>query len=121
MASAISVVHHSSSWTTLASPWSAVASPVGRYGVLREHARQLVPGLLERIPVSGARRSPLTEASRRAASSRADPAAAARSRSPGDGVESRSTAAVAATEASHQPASRSGIMLTVPGVATGSR
>ena len=33
-ASAISAVHHSSSWTTLAMPWSAVARPTGRYGVL---------------------------------------------------------------------------------------
>jgi hypothetical protein len=120
VASAISVVHHSSSWTTLARPWSAVASPVGRYGVL---ANALISSFLafwnaSRSAVVGV---PLTEASRWAASSRADPAAAARSRSPGDGGESRSTATAATTEASHQPASRSGIMLTVPGVATGSR
>jgi len=43
VASAISVLHHSSSWTTLARPWSAVASPVGRYGVL---ANALVSSLL---------------------------------------------------------------------------
>ena len=63
---------------------------------------------------------PRTDASRWAASARADPAAAARSRSPGDGGESSSTATVETTEASHQPASRSGIMPTVPGVATDS-
>ncbi len=63
---------------------------------------------------------PRTDTSRWAASARADPAAAARSRSPGDGGENSSTAAVQMTEASHQPASRSGIMLMVPGVATGS-
>ena len=54
------------------------------------------------------------------ASARAEPAAAARSRSPGDGGESASTATVATAEASHQPASRSGSMLTVPGVTTDS-
>ena len=63
---------------------------------------------------------PRAEASRCAASAWADPAAAARSRSPGEGVGMSRTAAVETTEASHQPASRSGIMLTVPGVATGS-
>ena len=70
--------------------------------------------------MSSAVEVPRTEASRCAASARADPAAAARSRSPGDGAGISSTAAVETTEASHQPASRSGIMLTVPGVATGS-
>ena len=54
------------------------------------------------------------------ASARAELAAAARSRSPGDGGESASTATVATAEASHQPASRSGSMLTVPGVTTDS-
>ena len=63
---------------------------------------------------------PRTDASSRTASARAEAAAAARSRSPGDGGEISSTAAVDTAEASHQPASRSGIMLTVPGVATGS-
>ena len=52
------------------------------------------------------------------ASARAEPTAAARSRSPGDGGENTSTATVDTAEASHQPASRSGIMLTVPAVAT---
>ena len=119
MASAISAVHHSSSWTTLASPWSAVARPTGRYGVL---ANALISSCLAawQAWVSAAVAVPLTDASRWAASARADPAAAARSRSPGDGGESSSTATVETTEASHQPASRSGIMLTVPGVATDS-
>ena len=63
---------------------------------------------------------PPVAASSVAASARAEPTAAARSRSPGDGGESTSTATVETAEASHQPASRSGIMLTVPGVATDS-
>ena len=63
---------------------------------------------------------PRAAASSAPASARAEPTAAARSRSPGDGGESSNTAAVATAEASHQPASRSGIMLTVPGVATDS-
>ena len=63
---------------------------------------------------------PRTEASRWAASVRADRAAAVRSRSPGDGAAMASTTAVETTEASHQPASRSGIVPMPPGVATGS-
>ena len=120
MTSATSVVHHSSSWTTLASPWSAVASPVGRYAVL---ANAVISSFLACWAASRSAvvAVPFTDASSWTASARADPTAAARSRSPGDGGESRSTAAVATTETSHQPASRSGIMLTVPGVATGSR
>ena len=70
--------------------------------------------------MSSAVEVPRTEASRCAASAWADRAAAARSRSPGDGAGISSTTAVETTEASHQPASRSGIMPTVPGVATGS-
>ena len=63
---------------------------------------------------------PRTAASRWAASVRAVRAAAVRSRSPGDGAGMASTTAVETTEASHQPASRSGIVPTPPGVATGS-
>jgi len=47
-------------------------------------------------------------------------AAAARSRSPCDRGDSSSTAAVPATDASHQPASRDGMSPIVPGEATGS-
>src|SRR6201982_2644082 len=102
VASATSVPHHSSSWTTLASPWSAVASPVGRYGVL---ANTLVSSFLAfwNASLSAVAGVPRTEASRRAASSRADPAAAARSRSPGDGGEGRRTAPAPHPETSHPP------------------
>src|SRR5690349_24361898 len=47
-------------------------------------------------------------------------AVVARSLSPGGRGDSSSTATVPATEASHHPASREGIMSTVPGVAAGS-
>ena len=50
----------------------------------------------------------------------ANSAATARSRSPGDFGDSTNTATVLTAEASHQPASRSGIALTDPAEATGS-
>ena len=119
MASATSTVHHSSSWTTLAMPWSAVARPTGRYGVL---ANAVISWCLAswQAWVSAAVAVPRAEASRCSASAWAERAAAARSRSPGEGAGISRTTAVETTEASHQPASRSGIMLIVPGVATGS-
>ena len=119
VASASSTVHHSSSWTTLAMPWSAVASPTGRYGVL---ANAVISWCLAswQAWVSAAVAVPRAEASRCPPSVRAERAAASRSRSPGDGAGISRTTAVETTAASHQPASRSGIMLIVPGVATGS-
>lgn len=99
--------------------WSEVASPVGRYGVL---ANALISSSLAARQAwwSAGVAVPRAAASSAAASARAEPAAAVRSRSPGDGGEITSTATVETAEASHQPASRSGIMLTVPAVATGS-
>ena len=96
-----------------------MARPVGRYGVV---ANALSSSYLAawHVARSAAVARPCTDAARCADSVRADPAAAARSRSPGDGGENSSTAAVETTEASHQPASRSGIMLAAPGEATGS-
>ena len=118
VASATSAVHHSSSWTTLAMPWSAVARPTGRYGVLANAVISWCSASWQAWVSAAA--VPRAEASRRAPSARAEHAAAARSRSPGDGAGISRTTAVETTEASHQPASRSGIMLIVPGVATGS-
>src|SRR5690348_90577 len=119
VASATSTVHHSRYCTTLAMAWSAVASPVGRYGVLANALRSsfLASWL---VLWSAGVATPRAAAASNAASARAEPAAAARSRSPGDGGESTSTATVATAEASHQPASRSGSMLTVPAVTTDS-
>ncbi len=62
---------------------------------------------------------PPIAASRYAASAVAVRAARARSRSPGGRGDSSSTAAVPATEASHQPASREPIVLAAAGEATG--
>src|SRR6478609_1402178 len=64
--------------------------------------------------------SPRTIASSSLASSLASVEAAARSRSPGPGRDIAITAAVPTTEASHQPASRSGTIEIVPGDAAGS-
>ncbi len=63
---------------------------------------------------------PLSIASISSASVPASLSAAARSGLPGLDGDMASTAAVPATEASHQPASRSGTMLIVPGEAAGS-
>ena len=74
-----------------------------------------------RRPAPGPRRCPSRAAAARrpAASARAAPAAAPRSGFAAVGEGNRSAAAVPETEASHQPASRSGIIATVPGEAAG--
>ena len=59
-------------------------------------------------------------AARWSASAAAQAVAAARSRSPGVFGDSSSTAAVLTTAASHQPASRDGMVPIALGVATGS-
>jgi hypothetical protein len=64
--------------------------------------------------------SPRSIASSSDTSSDASFVAARLSLSPGLGGDSSSTAAVPTTDASNQPARRSGIMLTVPGEAAGS-
>jgi hypothetical protein len=112
-------VHHSSSSTTFAIPWSAVASPVGRYG---ETAKTFNSVCLAAIAASRSAdvAPPLAAAVRQLASADAEAPAAARSRSPGDRGESSRTAAALAAEASHQPARRAGISATVPEEATGS-
>jgi hypothetical protein len=96
-----------------------VASPVGRYGVLSNAFSSSCLAAWQAWCSAGVA-VPAVAASSAAASARAEPTAAARSRSPGDGGEITSTATVATAEASHQPASRSGIVATDPGVATGS-
>ena len=103
----------------LARPWSAVARPVGRYGVA---ANRFMSWCLASFVASWLAwsASPRPAASRWLASAVARAAAAARSRSPCDRGDSSSTAAVPATDASHQPASRDGTSPIVPGEATGS-
>ena len=100
-------------------PWSAVARPTGRYGVLAKAFSSWSLAVRQACMLGGGGRA-VTEASRCEASAEAELAAAARSLSPGGGGDRNSTAMVETAEASHQPASRSGIVATVPGVATGS-
>ena len=64
--------------------------------------------------------SPFSAASISCASAPAIRETAARSASPSGRGDSNRTAAVPATDASHQPARRSGIIATVPGEAAGS-
>ena len=108
--------HHSSTWTAAFSPWSAVASPVGRNGVALNVSTSVCLAATIACMLVTWPREPF---SMLAASSRARAAADARSRSPADGVDSSSTAAVPAADASHQPASRSGIVAAPPADATG--
>ena len=116
----VSEVTHSSISATLARPWSAVASPVGRYGVVVNRFMSWCLAAMAASRSAGVA-SPRSTAWRWLASAFAEAAAAARSRSPGDRGDSSSTAAVPTTDASHQPASRDGMSAIVPwGVATGS-
>jgi len=119
MASPTSDADHSSSCTTLAMAWSAVASPVGRYGVAANVS------ISARLVVRVASRSagvawPWTAARRWWLSAAAAATALARSRSPGLLGDSSSTAAVPTTEASHQPSSREPMVPAPPAEATGS-
>ena len=116
-ASPTCVAPHSSSCTRLLSAWSAVASPVGRYGAASNAARSRS---LAALIAAGVVVWPSAAARSRPASSPASSAAAARSRFPGAGGESSSTAMVPATDAIHQPASRSGIVAAPPAETTGS-
>ena len=116
-ASPTCVAPHSSSCTRLDSAWSAVASPVGRYGAALNAVRSRS---LAAIIASGLVASPAAAARTLPASSPASWAAAARSWLPGARGESRSTAIVPAAEASHQPSSLLAIMLASPADATGS-
>ncbi len=119
LASATSVVDHSRAWTTLAMAWSAVASPVGRYGAA-ENVSISVRSAVFSASCSSSVAWPRTIARRYRLRVVAHAAALARSRSPGLLGDSSSTAAVPTTEASHQPASRGPIVLAPPADATGS-
>jgi hypothetical protein len=118
-ASVSSAVHHSISWTTFAIAWSAVASPVGRYGVATNRSSSVC------LAATAAYRSdslspPPTAAVSHSARADAEAAAAARSRSPGERGEISRTAAVLTADASHHPARREGMSPAVPAEATGS-
>ena len=119
MASPTSVAHHSSAWTTLAMAWSAVASPVGRYGVAANVSISvcLAATVASR---SASVASPRTAALRCVLSAAAIATVLARSRSPGLLGDSSSTAAVPTAEASHQPSSRGPMVDAPPTEATGS-
>src|SRR5215472_11397413 len=104
---------------TLASAWSAAASPIGRYGVATNMFIRSCLATATRFR-SSAVAVPDPAASSSAARSAASRAASQRSRSPGDREYSSSTAAVLTADASHQPARREGSVPTPPADATGS-
>ncbi len=96
-----------------------MASPVGRSGV---EPKRLSRSCLAASTASQSAWSevPSTDRLRCRARARAEAAALSRSLSPGERGDSSKTAAQAAAEASHQPASRHGMLLAGAAVATGS-
>ena len=111
-------MHHSISWTTFAIAWSAAARPSGRNGVESNRSISSCLAAIERSSAAWAP-SPVIAARTPSESDRAARATAPRSGFAAPGGESASAAAVPKTDASHQPASRSGIIAAVPGEATG--
>ena len=103
----------------LARASSGALAPVGRYGVAVKASSSacLASIALARASCTG---TPLSAQSITVASESATRAAAGLNRSPPAGGERTITAAVPATEASHHPSRRSGIMPSVPAEAAGS-
>ena len=118
LASAASVEHHSSTWTTLAIAWSAVARPVGRYGVAVKVSISVRLAAAD-ASMSAWLTSPRATACSWRPSAAATAEALARSRSPGLFGDSSRTARVPAAEASHQPSNRDGMVDAPPAEATG--
>ena len=103
----------------LAIAWSAVARPVGRYGVAVNVSISFCLAATESSR-SARVASPRAAACRCRLSAAAAAAALARSRSPGLFGDSSRTAAVPTAEASHQPSRREGMVAAPPAEATGS-
>ena len=118
--SATSAVHHSSSSTRSRAPGRARPGPsAGTASALNAASSSCLASMQRSSACSAAAPSSVASTRRDEAVRRAS-LRPPRRLSPRGRGDSSSTAAVPATDASHQPASRSGTMLIVPGEAAGS-